>query len=67
MQVVGTRVYQRQVQEAHEYHRLLQRWEIFEEFVFQYFNSYRLPLLSVGPLFFVAFGAEAIVVSQHSM
>lgn len=45
----------------------LKRREIFEEFVFWYFNSFLLPLLSVGPLFFVAFGTEVIVVSPHSM
>ena len=45
----------------------LKRREIFEEFVFWYFNSFLLPLLSVGPLFSVAFGTEAIAVSLHSM
>ena len=45
----------------------LKRREIFEEFVFWYFNSFLLPLLSVGFLFSVAFGTEGIVVSQRSM
>jgi len=44
----------------------LKRREIFEEFVFWYFNSFLLPLLSVGFLFSAAFGTESIVVSLHS-
>jgi len=40
--------------------------EVFEEFVFWYFNSFLLPLLSVGFLFAAIFGTERIVVSPLS-
>ena len=45
----------------------LKRRQIFEEFVFWYFNSFLLPLLSVSFLFSITFCTEAIVVSPHSM
>jgi len=45
----------------------LKRREIFEELVFWYFNSFLLPLLSVGFLFSAAYGSKRIVVSPHSM
>ena len=45
----------------------LKRREIFEEFVFWYFSSFLLPLLSVGFLFSVASGTERIAVSPRSM
>ena len=45
----------------------LKRREIFEEFVFWYFNSFLLPLLSVGFHFPVASGTKRIFVSPHSM
>ena len=45
----------------------LKRREIFEEFVFWYFNSFLLPLLSVGLLFPPASSTEKIVISPHSM
>lgn len=45
----------------------LKRLEIFEEFVFWYFSSFLLPLLSVGFLFFPTSDAKRIVVSLHSM
>jgi hypothetical protein len=45
----------------------LKRREIFEEFVFWYFNSFLLPLLSVSFLSSPASGAKRTVVSLHSM
>jgi len=45
----------------------LKRREIFEEFVFWYFNSFLLPLLSVGFLFSAASGTKGFVVSPHFM
>lgn len=44
----------------------LKRQEIFEEFVFWYFNSFLLPLLSVGFLFFAASNTKRIIISPHS-
>lgn len=44
----------------------LKRREIFEDFVFWYFNSFLLPLLSVGFLFSVTSGTESIVISPRS-
>lgn len=45
----------------------LKRREIFEEFVFWYFNSFLLPLLSVSFFFTATSGTERLLVSPHSM
>ena len=45
----------------------LKRREIFEEFVFWYFNSFLLPLLSVGFVLAVVSANERTVVSLRSM
>ena len=45
----------------------LKRREIFEDFVFWYFNSFLLPLLSVSSLFSTASTIDKVVTSLHSM